>query len=136
MPTLNKRSIATLSLDRGKTDQIFFDDDLPGFGLRMRAGGRRSWIVQYRVGALQKRLTLGSVAALDADKARKAARAQLAKVTLGGDPQAAKAEEKARAKHTLGAVAIQYLEHAQSRLKPKTHYESNSLLATSLEEFA
>lgn len=128
MPKLNKGTVAGLRLDRGKTDQIWFDDDLPGFGIRLRAGGKRTWIVQYRVGALQKRLTLGNVAALDADKARTSAKAILAKVTLGGDPQAKKAEEKARAKHTLGAVADQYLEHERARLKPKTHSEATRYL--------
>lgn len=128
MPKLNKAAIPSLRLDRGKTDQILFDDDLPGFGVRLRAGGKRTWIVQYRVGALQKRLTLGNVAALDADKARAVAKLELAKITLGGDPQAKKAEEKARAKHTLGAVADQYLESQRARLKPKTHSEATRYL--------
>jgi integrase len=125
---LNKTSIAHCRLEGGKTDGIWFDDDLPGFGIRVRAGGKRVWVVQYRIGAVQKRLTLGNVAALDADKARAAAKAELARVTLGGDPQAKKAEEKARAKHTLGAVADQYLEHQKGRLKPKTHSEATRYL--------
>jgi len=121
---LNKVTVAGLRLDHGKTDQIFFDDTLPGFGCRLRSGGKKSWIVQYRVGALQKRLTLASVAALDADKARAEAKARLAAVTLGGDPAARKAEEKARAKHTLAHVADLYLEAQRARLKAKTHSES------------
>jgi integrase len=128
MPKLSQETIARLRLDSGKTDQIWFDDNLPGFGVRLRAGGKRSWIVQYRIGALQKRLTLGSVAAIDPDKARKAAKAELAKVTLGDDPQAKKAEEKAKAKHMLGAVAEQYLEHQKPRLKPKTYSEAKRYL--------
>jgi len=134
MPKLNKGTVARLHLEDGKTDQIWFDDDLPGFGVRLRAGGKRTWVVQYRVGALQKRLTLGSVAALDAEKARAVAKAKLANVTLGGDPQAEKAEEKARAKHTLGAVADQYLEHQRARLKPKTHSEAARYLRNHWKE--
>ena len=46
---LDAKTVAALKLD-GKTDAIFFDDDLPGFGHRLRlgAGGklRRSWIAQ------------------------------------------------------------------------------------------
>ena len=52
------------------------------------------------------------------------------RVTLGGDPQAKKAEEKARAKHTLGAVAELYLTAQQGRLKPKTHSEAGRYLRT------
>jgi integrase len=124
VPKLTKEFVAGLCLDPGKTDQIWFDDKLAGFGVRLRAGGKRAWIVQYRIGALQKRLTLGAVAVLDADKARAEAKARLAAVTLGGDPAARKAEEKARAKHTLAHVADLYLEAQQARLKPKTHSES------------
>ncbi len=127
---LNKATLDSLRLDHGKTDQIFFDDSLPGFGCRLRSGGKRSWIVQYRIGAVQKRLTLGSVAVVDADVARAKAKTELAKVTLGGDPQAKKAEEKARAKHTLGAVAELYLAAHLGRLKPKTHSEAGRYLRT------
>ncbi len=133
-PRLNKGFVAGLRLDRGKTDQIWFDDKIAGFGVRLRAGGKKSgggkktWVVQYRVGALQKRLTLGSVAVLNADKAREAAKVALAKVTLGGDPQTKKAEDRARAKHTLGAVAELYLAAQETRLKPRTHSESKRYL--------
>ncbi|MGB6798698.1 MAG: Arm DNA-binding domain-containing protein, partial [Xanthobacteraceae bacterium] len=128
MPKLTQAAVARLRLDKGKTDQIWWDDKLSGFGVRLRAGGKKTWIVQYRIGALQKRFTLGPLAVLDADHARKLARAQLAKVTLGDDPQTRKAEEKARAKHTLGAVADQYLEHQKTELKPKTHAEAKHYL--------
>jgi hypothetical protein len=50
-----KQSIAELALPEGKTDAIWFDDALPGFGVRLRAGGRAVWIVQYRVGRRQRR---------------------------------------------------------------------------------
>jgi hypothetical protein len=48
-----------LALPPGKTDAIFFDDDVPGLGLRLRAGGKRSWIFQYQIGTKQRRMTLG-----------------------------------------------------------------------------
>jgi len=35
----------------GKTDRIFLDDQLTGFGLRFRAGGKRTWVLQYKRGA-------------------------------------------------------------------------------------
>ena len=48
---LDERAIARLPLPHGKTDVIYFDDDLAGFGLRLRASGRRlrrTWVAQYR----------------------------------------------------------------------------------------
>ena len=59
-----------------------FDEDMPGFGLRLRAGGSAVWIAQYRVGAKQRRVTLGRTATLDPDRARRAAREVLAKAEL------------------------------------------------------
>jgi hypothetical protein len=62
---LTQANIARLSLPLGKSDAIYFDDDMPGFGLRLRAGGKRTWIIQYRVGTKQRRRTLGLVERLD-----------------------------------------------------------------------
>jgi hypothetical protein len=51
-----------LQLPAGKTDAIFFDDELPRFGYRLRsgAGGKilRSWVCQYRRAGQTRRLTL------------------------------------------------------------------------------
>ena len=70
---LNKATFKTPSLPAGIKDKVFFDDDLPGFGLRIRAGGKRTWVVQYRVGAKQRRMTLGTMKTLDGGEARKRA---------------------------------------------------------------
>jgi hypothetical protein len=52
---LDAKTIATLILSGGKTDAIWFDDTLPGFGYRLRAGAGgkllRSWVAQYRQAA-------------------------------------------------------------------------------------
>ena len=44
----------------GKADFIAWDDDLPGFGLRVREGGSRNYIVQYKIGKQNRRMTIGS----------------------------------------------------------------------------
>ena len=64
---LTQSSIAKLT--SSKADAIFFDDDLPSFGLRIRAGGSKKFIVQYRLGGIQRRYTLGSAAALTLEQA-------------------------------------------------------------------
>ena len=48
---LRERDIAALTLPPNKSDALFFDDDVPGFALRLRAGGSGSWIFQYRIGS-------------------------------------------------------------------------------------
>lgn len=114
-------NVERLALPAGVNDRIIFDDGLPGFGLRIRDGGKRTWIVQYRVGAKQRRVTLGTVETLNADEARKRARSALSKVHLGHDPQLEKGEARTQSVITLAAIAERYLEErAEIRLKPKT----------------
>src|SRR5262245_52610857 len=75
---------------------VLWDGDLPGFGCRVFSSGRHSFIVQYRLpGSRQKHTaTLGTYGHITLPQAREAAQKLLAKVKLGGDPQA---ERKARA---------------------------------------
>src|SRR5262249_10527140 len=79
------RSVAALKLD-GKTDAIYFDDAMPGFGYRLRlgSGGKmmRSWIAQYKRAGATRRITLGWADVLGAEAARAAAKKILAKIAL------------------------------------------------------
>ncbi len=129
---LTRPNVSRLVLPPGKTEQIVFDKDLPGFGVRLRAGGKRTWIAQYRVGQQQRRVTIGSIEVLDPDEARRRAKEILAKVQLGGDPQTEKVEVRAQAALTLGSIAEDYLErYAASRLKPRTLVETSRYLQVS-----
>ena len=118
---LTKANVERLKLPQGKREAIVFDEALPGFGLRLRAGGKRTWIAQYRFGTQQRRVTIGTVETLDADNARRRARSALSKVHLGTDPQLEKVEARAEAAVTLASVVDTYLaRHAAKRLKPGT----------------
>ena len=116
-----KASIEQIKLPDGKREVIVFDDTLAGFGLRIRAGGKRVWIAQYRLGSRQRRLTLGSVQKLNLDVARKRAKEALSKVDLGTDPQIEKIEARANAALTLKSVIDIYVHsYAEKRLRPNT----------------
>jgi integrase len=118
---LTQTSVQRLSIPRGKSEAIFFDDELPGFGLRLREGGSRNWIVQYKVGPKQRRMTLGSTAMLTVAKARDAAATALAKVRLGNDPANEKAMARLAAGETLKAIAARYLEWHGANRRPNSH---------------
>ena len=121
---LTKATVERLALPTSVHDKIFFDDDLPSFGLRLRAGGKRSWIAQYRVGTKQRRITIGTAQTLSIDEARKRARRILSRVHLGGDPQDEKAEKRVQASVTVGATVDRYLdERGSKRLKPRSYEE-------------
>ena len=116
---LTATAIRALTLPPGKADHVFFDADLPGFGLRVRATGARTWMVQYAVAGKTRRMVLGPVAVLDPGKARQAARDLLATVRLGRDPAGEKAIARAKAAETLGALLPRFLERQRARLKPR-----------------
>jgi integrase len=106
---LTTTSIKALKLPPGASDKTFWDDDLGGFGLRLRAGGSRNWIVQYDLGSKTRRVTLGSTAMLELGAARAKARDLLAHVRLGGDPAAEKRTHRARAAETFAASLPRFL---------------------------
>jgi hypothetical protein len=112
----------------GKTDKTYFDDDIIGFGYRCRSSGRRSWVVHYERNGVQRKLTLGNAALIEVDQARKTAKHQLAQVTLGGDPHQKKAEERARAKVTLGSIVELYLRAREGELRERSLSENKRYL--------
>ncbi len=120
---LTQATLKTPSLPDGVKDKIFFDDDLPGFGLRIREGGKRTWIVQYRAGPQQRRMTLGTMRTLDSAEARRRAKTALSKTHLGHDPQSEKAAARAPKlrEMTLGGAVERYLPYAERKLKASTY---------------
>lgn len=114
---LTDQSVAKLTIPDGKTEHLVFDDREPGFGVRLRAGGKRVWICQYRAAGQQRRVTIGPVASSTAAKARDRAKAIKAGVTLGTDPQGERLAEKERAKTTVLHIVDSYLLHLERRVK-------------------
>jgi integrase len=117
------KTVAALALPAGKSELFEWDDDLPGFGVRLRDGGSKSWIIQYRVGRKQRRKTIGSVNVMSAATARSAAKKDLARVELGGDPQAHKVEQRAKSADTFDALRAQFLASKQKRLKRNSYQQ-------------
>jgi integrase len=120
---LTQKTVAALELPKGKSEAIFFDDDLPGFGLRIRAGGARTWVYQFKIGERNRRLTLGSAAAVTPARARESANEIHAQVRLGRDPSAEKVEGRARAAETMAASLKNYLAFQRGHLKPRSMVE-------------
>ena len=120
---LTERTTAGLKLDAGKTDCIWWDEDVRGFGIRLRAGGSRNWIYRYRIGSKQRSLILGSAKSVPLSLARKNAIELEARVRLGGDPALDRQTAKLEADNTFGVLAHQYLETRKSEWRPGTYTE-------------
>jgi integrase len=119
---LTQKAIQSITLPPGVSDKIFFDDELPGFGVRIRSGGKRAWVVQYRIGSTQRRMKM-AVANATLEEARKWAKGVLAKVELGQDPQGEKFEARKPKplELTVGEAIDRYLPVAGHRLKASTY---------------
>jgi integrase len=118
---LTTQTVSQLAPPPGKGDALFWDDAIPGFGVRTRASGRRLWIFQYRVGSQQRRMTIGLVSAVSVGDARKVATQLYAKTKLGLDPAGEKIEHQVRAAETFGAAVELYLTRQKTRLRPLSY---------------
>jgi integrase len=121
---LTDRAVSNIQLG-GKSEVICFDDKVAGFGIRVREGGSRTWIFQYRVGTKQRRLTIGSASSMTAAKARQAAEDLDAKVHLGGDPAGDKAQARVAASNvlTFEMAMEEYLAVEERELRPRSFEE-------------
>ena len=96
---LNDRTVTntTPALPNGKRDAIIFDQDIPGFGLRIREGGSKTFVFQYGYGGRDRRITLGKFPKLSASAARELVAGVgglAAKVAIGQDPASEKQEAR------------------------------------------
>ncbi|HXP77462.1 MAG TPA: tyrosine-type recombinase/integrase [Stellaceae bacterium] len=101
----------------------YFDIGLPGFGLRVSAEGRRTWLVRYRVKGRKVKgsMTLGT---FDADRfglaeARDKAKDALRAAEKGIDP--AEPVRKARRADTVKELAERFLEEYAKKRKRSWH---------------
>lgn len=98
------------SAKRTTTDRVLWDH--PGFGVRIRPSGAKSWLVQYRTLAGQtRRMALGRVEQLPLAQARREADRIIASARLGKDPAAERGEN--RRGLTVADLAEQWLEAAE-----------------------
>jgi hypothetical protein len=107
---ITKRMVDNLKVTAA--EYVAWDGDIPGFGVRVRPSGSKSYIVQYRAGAGRKaptrKLTLGAVGKLAPDEARNLARKAVGSIAHGLDPAESRADD--RRGLTVGEVAGVFLE--------------------------
>jgi len=106
MVKLNKRVVeAAAAQDK---DYFVWDDDLAGFGLRVFASGKRSYLVQYRAAGRTRRYTIGAHGVWTAEDARREAKVLLGRIAHGENPS-----EERRLNHreiTVRELCERYLE--------------------------
>jgi integrase len=133
MTTLNQETVAGLKLDDGERDRIYRDDDLHGFGIRVRYDSNnklcKTWCIQYRIDGKQRRQNIGKFPRVNAAAARTKAGAWLDKVEEGTDPAVTRENDrKAEALKFHHAVGM-YLAKQETKVRRST-FDNTKLYLT------
>jgi integrase len=117
MPKLTKRTIEAAEVKA--SEYFLWDDEVPGFGLRVLPSGRRGFVVQYRAGRRPRRISLGPSTVLTCEQARTRAITIVAAVRNGDDPAAKRDAD--REVLMVNELADRFdREHISVRLKEST----------------
>ena len=102
------------SVQTGEKDYVMWDDEVAGFGLRVFASGKCSYIIQYRARGRSRRYTIGPHGVWTPELARQEAKAQLGNVARGENP----AEERAldHRAMTIKELCLQYIADMEAGL--------------------
>ena len=125
--TLTNRAVASLKVER---DMVYWDRDLPGFGIRVYPGGGKVYIAQAREpDRTTRRVTVGRHDVLNADQARQRAALIIARIRAGEDPVPLPLAARFNGGPTVADLAGRYLEeHAAVRIKPRTRLRIRGML--------
>jgi integrase len=115
---LTKQAITELK--PGNRDRFLWDESLPGFGIRIKTSGIKTFILQYRnAHGRSKRFTLGRYGQITLDQAKREATKLKGAIGFGQDPT--ESRKQAREGDTVRDLAERYLaDHCDGRCKPKT----------------
>ena len=125
--TLTNRAVAALKVER---DMVYWDRDLPGFGVRVYPGGGKVYIAQAREpDKTTRRVTVGRHDVLNADQARQRAAFIITRIRAGEDPVPLPLAARFNGGRTVADLAERYLEeHAAVRIKPRTQLRVRGML--------
>tara|TARA_R110000868_G_scaffold4965_1_gene30854 strand:+ start:195 stop:1121 length:927 start_codon:yes stop_codon:yes gene_type:complete len=114
------------SIPTNGADLKIFDSQVPGFHVRVKPSGSKSYALKYRASGRQRNVTIGRHGVITPDQARSEAFRLLAAISDGDDPSA---ERKSALKDpTLEQFWEEYLErHAIPRKAPGSVKEDRSL---------
>ena len=121
MARLERKSLSSRVVDglaAGDKETVYWDRDLPGFGVRVYPNGTKTYLVQGRGPRGSKRITVGRHGLIPADEARRRGAALLIRIKAGEEPGAEPDDEGVP---TVAELAERYLrEHVEVRCKPLT----------------
>ena len=118
MPKLRLTEISVRNLEAPAAGQVTYSDvSLPGFGIRLSAGGSANWVVMH--GKDRRRLSIGKYPVVGIAKAREEAKKLIAEASLRKNTSIA---------ITVEALVAEFLKASKVRNKPRTTADYRRLL--------
>jgi integrase len=109
-------------------NRITYDEEVRGFGLRVTARGAKSFILNYRVGGRERRITIGGYPDWSVSAARERARSLKRRVSLGDDPMQERHDE--RDAPTVADLCDRFEQEYLSKRRPSTQRDYRGILKT------
>jgi integrase len=117
MIKISKRTVEALETQDRDVDH--FDEDLKGFGVRVRPSGRKTYFVMMRHKCVMRRFTIGSHGAVTAEAARLKAKQIISDLAIDKNPTAE--QEAVRNSVTVRSLGERFIdEYVPCHLKPST----------------
>ena len=117
MIKISKRTVEALEVQNRDVDH--FDDDLKGFGVRVRPSGRKTYFVMMRHKCVMRRFTIGSHGAVTAEAARLKAKQIISDLAIDKNPTAE--QDAVRNSVTVRSLGERFIdEYVPCHLKPST----------------
>lgn len=122
---LTDRTVRTLA-PPAIGNRIHYDTEVAGFGIRITAAGARSFVLNYRAGGRERRITIGSFPDWTVQAAREEAKALKRRVDIGEDPMGDRHAD--RAAPTFNDLADRFEAEHLSKRRPATQLDYRSIL--------
>ncbi len=122
---LNETLVKNLS-PPAKGNQITYDTELKGFGVRVTAKGAKSFVLNYRVGGQERRITIGGYPEWTVAAARERAKELKRQIDVGADPMAERHEDRGAA--TMADLCDLYIERHLPKKSPSSQKDDLAII--------
>lgn len=109
-------------------NRIYYDDNIKGFGVRVTAAGARAFILNYRIGRRERRITIGSFPDWSLSSAAKVAKELKQKIDSGIDPLAERQERRDAV--TVDQLCDIFIEEHLPKKAPATQRDYKQIIDT------
>jgi integrase len=109
-----------------KGNKITYDTEVIGLGVRVTSAGARAFILNYRAGRTERRITIGSAGDWTVSKARARAREMRRLIDVGADPMADRHAE--RQAPTVNDLCDKFEAEHLPRRRPATQNDYRSII--------